>query len=160
MNQPIQISDLREFMMRHLVDVFDTMVSMKPILVPKAISPRFGERVTGSMGFAGEKVTGAVYLHLSVPLANRMAAVMLGVAPNETLDDRAVNDAVGEVTNMLNGGLKSWICDAGIDCGASTPAIIRGAGFSIEPTGDVQREQLIFDCGDDRFAAEIHVKFS
>ena len=160
MSQTIQISDVREFMTRHLVYVFDTMLSLKVIPVPKAIEPRFGERVTGSMGFAGDKVNGAIYLHLSVPLANQMAAAMVGLAPEETPDDRAIYDVVGEVTNMLNGGLKSWICNAGIDCGASTPAIIRGAGFSIEPMGDVQRERLIFDCGDDRFAVEIHIKFN
>jgi CheY-specific phosphatase CheX len=160
MNQTIQISDIREFMIRHLADVFDTMLSMKAVLAPQAGPPQFGERVTGSVGFAGEAVTGAVYLHLSVPLANRGASAMLGLPLEEITNENEVNDVVGEVTNMLTGGLKSWICDASIECAVSTPAIIRGTSFDVEPMPDVERINLIFDCGDDRFAVEIHVKLN
>jgi CheY-specific phosphatase CheX len=160
MKQTIQNSDVRDFMKRHLVEVFDTMLSLKAILAPKAKTVQYGERVAGSGGFVGEKVTGAIYLHLSLPMANHMAAAMVRLAPDETPDDSTVNDVVGEVTNMLTGGLKSWICDAGLKCVASTPTIIRGAGFSIEPLADVHRERLIFDCGDDRFSIEIHIKFN
>jgi chemotaxis protein CheX len=160
MKQTIQFSDVRDYMKGHLVEVFDTMLSQKAILAPKAKTVQFSERVTGSGGFVGEKVAGTVYLHLSVPMANHMAAAMARLAPDEIPDDSAVNDVVGEITNMLAGGLKSWICDAGFQCVASTPTIIRGAGFSIEPMANVHRERLIFDCGDDRFTIEIHIKFN
>jgi len=160
MKPTIQNSEVREFMKRHLVEVFDTMMSLKAILSPKAKTVQYSERVTGSGGFVGKKVTGAIYLHLSMPLANQMAAAMAGLDPDEIPDDNTVNDVVGEVTNMLTGGLKSWICDAGINCVASTPTIIRGTGFSIEPMADVHCERLIFDCGDDRFSVEIHIKFN
>ena len=160
MNQTIPISNITEYMTRRVAEVFDTMLSLKAILATKAKGLQFGERVTGSAGFVGEKVTGATYLHLSLPLANQITVAMVKLAPNETPDDSAVNDAVGEVTNMLTGGLRSWICDAGIKCVASTPTIIRGTGFSVEPMVGVQRERLFFDCGDDRFAVEIHIKFN
>ena len=160
MNQTIPISDIAEFMTRRVVDVFDTMLSLKAIPVPKANVQLFSERVTGSGGFAGRKVVGTVYLHLSLPLANQMTAAMAGLAPHEIPDDSAVNDAVGEISNMLNGGLKSWICDHGIKCVSTTPTIFRGAGFTIEPLKEIQRLRLVFDCGDDRFAVEIHIKFN
>ena len=44
---------------------------------------------------------------------------------------------VGEATNMLTGGLKSWLCDSGAECAVSTPAIIRGSAFVIEPVPEV-----------------------
>ena len=160
MSQTVQITDVREFMTRHLADVFDTMLSMKAVLVPRADVPIFGERVSGSVGFAGETVTGAVYLHLSAPFANKVTAAMLGMAPEETTGESEVNDVVGEATNMLTGGLKSWLCDSGADCAVSTPAIIRGTAFDIEPMAEVQRELLVFDCGEDRLVAEIHIKFN
>ena len=81
MSQTVQITDVREFMTRHLADVFDTMLSMKAILARTTSLPVFGERVSGSVGFAGETVTGAVYLHLSAPFATQVAAAMLGMAP-------------------------------------------------------------------------------
>ena len=160
MSQTVQISEVREFMSRHLTDVFDTMLSMKAVLVPQAVAPSFGERVSGSVGFAGETVTGAVYLHLSAPFANRVAAAMLCLPPEEIAGETDVNDVVGEATNMLTGGLKSWLCDAGADCAVSTPAIIRGAAFNIECMEDVQRECLVFDCGQERLVVEVHIKFN
>ncbi len=115
MNQTVQISDVREFMTHHLTDVFETMLSMKAVLVPGVNRPAFGERVSGSVGFAGENVTGAVYLHLSAPFAHQVAGAMLGLPPEETASENDVNDVVGEATNMLTGGMKSWLCDAGAE---------------------------------------------
>ena len=160
MSQTVQLSDVHDFMARHLVDVFDTILSMKAILVPQADPPPFGERVSGSVGFAGDTVTGAVYLHLSAPFANQVAAAMLGLKLEEITGENEVNDVVGEVTNMLTGGLKSWLCDTGADCAVSTPAIIRGTAFDIEPMPDVERQCLVFDCGEDRLVVEIHIKFN
>lgn len=147
-------------MTRHLVDVFNTMLSMTAVLQPATGLPAFGERVSGSVGFAGETVTGAVYLHLSSSLAKQVTAAMLGLPPEEIAGDADVNDVVGEATNMLTGGLKSWLCDAGAGCAMSTPAIIRGASFNIEPMPDVQRESLVYKCGDEFFVVEIHIKLN
>jgi chemotaxis protein CheX len=162
MNQTvkIKIADIHEFMLRHLADVFDTMLSLKAVPVSGASAPAFGGRVSGSVGFAGETVTGAVYLHLSAPFSTHVAAAMLGMTPEEITGEAEVNDVVGEVTNMLAGGLKSWLCDAGAECAVSTPAIIRGTAFVIESMADVHRELLVFDCGPDRFVVEVHIKFN
>jgi len=157
MSQTIQIPSICEFMSRHLVDVFETMLSMKAVLEPHASVPPFAERVTGCVAFAGDHINGAVYLHLGTPFANQVAAAMLGLGV-EDLGEAEVNDVVGEATNMLTGGLKSWLCDSGAECAVSTPAIIRGTSFVIEPVPDVQREWLIFDCNQNRIVVEIHVK--
>ena len=160
MSQTVQLPNVCEFVSRHLVDVFDTMLAMKAGLVPNAPPPHFTERVTGSVGFAGETVTGAVYLHLSAPFATRVAAAMLGLPPAEIPGENDVNDVVGEATNMLTGGLKSWLCDAGAECAVSTPAIIRGRSFEIEHMADVQHEALTFSCGTDKVVVEIHIKLN
>jgi CheY-specific phosphatase CheX len=157
MSQTIQIPNICEFMNRHLVDVFETMLSMKAVPMPSTGAPPPEERVTGSVAFAGEHITGAVYLHLAAPFAKQVAAAMLGL-PAEELGEAEVNDVVGEATNMLTGGLKSWLCDSGAECAVSTPAIIRGSAFVIEPVPDVQREWLLFDCPPHRIVVEIHVK--
>ena len=116
MSHTIQLPAVSEFMTRHLVDVFETMLSMKAVRAPGAALPHFDGRVTGSVGFAGEHVTGAVYLHLSAPFASQVAAAMLGITPEEISAENEVNDVVGEATNMITGGLKSWLCDQGADC--------------------------------------------
>ena len=160
MSQIIQLPSVSEFMSGHLTDVFETMLSMKAVRVAGDAIPQFDGRVTGSVGFAGENVTGAVYLHLSAGFANKVAATMLGITPEEISDENEVNDVVGEATNMVTGGLKSWLCDAGADCAMSTPAIIRGTSFAIEPMPDVKREWLIFDCDHNFIVVEIHIKLN
>ena len=157
MSQTIQIPNICEFMNRHLVDVFETMLSMKAVSVPNSGAPQPEERVTGSVAFAGERINGAVYLHLTTAFAGQVAGAMLGL-PAEELGEAEVNDVVGEATNMLTGGLKSWLCDSGAECAVSTPAIIRGSSFVIEPSPEVEREWLFFDCNDNRIVVEIHVK--
>jgi chemotaxis protein CheX len=160
MSQTIQLPSVSEFMTRHLTDVFETMLSMPAKRVPDVAIPQFAGRVTGSVGFAGETVTGAVYLHLSAEFAKKVAATMLGISPEEISDENEVNDVVGEATNMVTGGLKSWLCDAGADCAMSTPAIIRGNSFAIEPMPDVEREWLVFDCDHNLIVVEIHIKLN
>lgn len=160
MNPPIQTVNVREFITRHLIDVFETMLSKKAVPVEESDSPPFADRVSGSVGFAGENVTGAVYLHLSGDFAVRATAAMLGMAPEELTGEAEVNDVVGEVTNMLAGGLKSVLCDAGAPCAVSTPAIIRGTSFNVEPMPEVERFRIVFDCEDNRVAAEVHIKYN
>ena len=159
MSQTIQIPNICEFMNRHLLDVFETMLSMKAVAVTDGSLPQLEERVTGSVAFAGERINGAVYLHLGTAFAGQVAGAMLGL-PAEDLGEAEVNDVVGEATNMLTGGLKSWLCDSGAECAVSTPAIIRGSSFVIEPVPEVEREWLVFDCNQNRIAVEIHVKVS
>jgi len=142
------------------VDVFETMLSMKATHLPTAPPPEFAERTTGSVGFGGDTVTGAVYLHLSADFANQIAAAMLGLPPEESLGEAEVNDVIGECTNMLAGGLKSALCDKGHECAVSTPAIIRGTSFVIESLPVVRHELMIFECDGARFTVEVHIKFS
>jgi len=160
MTQTLQLPNVCDFMTRHLVDVFETMLSMPVALRPGASLPHFDSRVTGSVGFAGDKVTGAIYLHMSAPFANIVAAAMLGLKPEEISDENEVNDVVGEATNMVTGGLKSWLCDSGAECAMSTPAIIRGKSFAIEPMADVTRECLVFAHEQNFVVVEIHIKLN
>lgn len=160
MSQTLEIANVCDFMKTHLVDVFETMLATKATLVENAPSTNHPERVSGSVGFAGDTVNGAVYLHLSGDFAKRVAGTMLGLPAEEMNNEAEVNDVVGEVTNMVAGGLKSWLCDAGAPCAMSTPAIIRGTAFAIEPTPSVQRSSQVFDCGDERVLVEIHIKFN
>ncbi len=160
MTQTTPSLNLRQMATDALGGVFDTMLSRK--LVPNAPAGTplpLVRRVTGSVGFGGEKVTGAVYIHLPGALATQVTAGMLGLAPEEIEGDEMVNDVVGELCNMVAGGLKSALCDAGLTCAVSTPAIIRGDAFQIETMPDIRQEHLWFDCPPHHLLLELHVKF-
>ena len=158
MNKTVHSLNIPEFMTRHLAEVFDTMLSTKVLPIEPFELPAFAGRVSGSVGFAGENVTGAVYLHLSAAFATHVAATMLGLTPEQIEGESEVNDVVGEMTNMLAGGLKSALCDTGCPCAVSTPGIIRGTSFVIEPLPDVEQIRLLFGCGAERIFVEVHIK--
>jgi chemotaxis protein CheX len=152
--------EIREFTPSLFVNVFQTMLSMEAALIPPLADPvAHGERVTGTVGFAGETVAGAVYLHFPPRLAVRAAAAMLGTSPDAPPGEAEINDLVGELTNMLCGGLKSKLSDLGVPCAMSTPAIIRGASFQVEPSQGVEPVIFCFDCGGDHAHFEVHVEF-
>lgn len=152
---PLQFS-LREWMNSIVPTVFATMVSLEARPTPPTSHPRsgVGERVSGAIGIAGESLTGAVYLHLSLAFATEVAALMLGAAPRPA----DVNDVVGELCNMIGGKLKSLLADHGAPCAMSPPSIIRGASFAIESMPDARLETYRFDCLTYQLAVEIHLQ--
>lgn len=158
MSASLQDFDVEGFMKQHVRDVFHTMVSLPAVAAPDANGVLQEERITGGIGLGGEQITGAVYLHIPLSLANHITRQVLGMDAAETPDEAAVNDVVGEFTNMLAGGLKSTLCDRGIPCAVSTPAIIRGTAFEIETTPDTQRTLMRFCAEDTPFLVEVHLK--
>ena len=160
MTQPINAPAIREFLVGHLAEVFSTMLALPalPVAEPLPSSPQ--ECLSGLVGFAGKSVTGAVYLHVPAPFARRITCAMLGMPAEEVPGDADVNDVTGEVTNMLAGGLKSWLCDAGAACALTTPAIIRGSSFRILASEGVSQIQFPFASDGHRGLLEVHIKFS
>ena len=154
-------ADVLNYVSGHLATVFDTMLTLKVAPAATCDPGRFvGGRVSGTVGLAGEVVTGSFCLHISAPFATQITAAMLGMAPEEITGTAETNDVVCEVTNMLGGGLKSWLCDAGAACVLSTPAVIRGESFSI--TGNHNVEQLVvpFECGAEHGVVEVRLKYA
>ena len=160
MNQPIKATAVQEFLACHLAEVYSTMLSLPVVPLAGALPGGANERVSGAVGFAGETVTGSLYLHVPTAFAGQMTTAMLGLPPDETPGDAEVNDVVGEVTNMIAGGLKSWLCDAGATCALSPPAIIRGTSFSIIASEGVARIQFGFASNIQQGMLEAHIKFS
>ena len=158
MNQPL--TAVREFLIRHLAEVFSTMLSLPAVPLAEASPDLPQERVSGSVSFVGETVTGSVYLHLPAAFAAHIAGTMLGMATAEVPADAEINDVIGEVTNILAGGLKSWLCDTGAECALTTPAIIRGTSFHILASEGVEQLQFSFASGTYRGAVEVHIKFT
>jgi CheY-specific phosphatase CheX len=142
-------------------DVFETMLSLRAMPAPAASALRrrsVGERVSGAIGIAGETLTGAVYLHLSLAFAREVTALLLGNSPNDPPKAADINDVVGEFCNMVSGKLKAYIANAGTPCAMSPPSIIRGSAFAIEPMPDAQRETFHFDCLTHHLSVEIHLQ--
>ncbi|MCS7089621.1 MAG: chemotaxis protein CheX [Verrucomicrobiota bacterium] len=158
MNTVTSQFDVAAFMQQQVRDVFQTMAALEVKPVPIQQDGNHHERISGVVGLGSETITGAVYLHLPLPLAEHITRQLLGLEPTDPVEEAAVNDVTGELTNMVAGGLKSTLCDRGVPCAVSTPTIIRGTAYEIEVLPDVSRYCLSFDAGPFQFNVEAHLK--
>lgn len=154
----IEELDLVTLVINTTKNVFDTMLSME-LEQPDSVSelPPDGNRIVGSVSFAG-KVVGSINIHASYEFAHIITAAMLGMDLDEIEGDEAVEDVVGEITNMIGGDLKSRFCDIGLDCHLSLPSITTGTDFKTESRG-WKRHDKIFFCSQEHIAfVELFVK--
>jgi chemotaxis protein CheX len=112
-----------------VVQLFQTMVSLEAR--PGAGStnaPRTTvfSGMSGSVGLSG-RVTGIVYATFSEQTAKHIAEKILGCGVGEA----EMTDAVGELTNMVSGNLKSRLCDLGFNCSLSIPSVVRGESIRV-----------------------------
>jgi len=124
-----------------LIKTFRTMLSLKLDSVnPNSIPPLEGVHALGTIGFSG-KAAGMVYLRMSPATARLIAGGILGLGEEDLGDDTVVDDAVGELLNIITGNFKSNLCDAGLDCRLEPPDVRRTEDFSTPcvPGGGVER---------------------
>jgi CheY-specific phosphatase CheX len=131
-----------------LVKTFKTMLDQKLECVsPRSFKPFLTEHVLGTIGFSG-KAKGRVYFRLSIEGARRIAAHILGLAPEELNSRTEIDDAVGELLNIVTGNFKSNLCDAGLDCRLHTPSVTRTRTFEMETPPGAGLERLAFRAPD------------
>jgi chemotaxis protein CheX len=162
--EEISESLIRENITRAVADVFKTMVgrSVVPLTAETAQVPAPGTsaaQIVGTVGFIGD-VNGLVYLYLDEGFANQCTSQILGMSAFElqTRGEEVVNDAIGELTNMLVGSFKNALCDAGYPCKLTIPSIMRGRNFCIQSTRMAERRTYRFTCGGHQVVTDIIIK--
>jgi len=126
---------------------------------PPTTTVSTGRVVVGSVGFLGD-INGMIYLYFDDALARISTCHLLGMSAMELENegDGAINDAIGEITNMTVGSFKNSLCDAGYPCKLTIPSILRGQNFSIEPVGDTYRYIYNFLTDTHKVSADILIK--
>ena len=69
-----------------------------------------------------------------------------------------VNDAFGELTNMVGGVIKSNLEDLNQSCMMTVPSVVRGSNFSIEAVTGVERRSVYCICDGGRVLVEALIK--
>lgn len=116
-------------------EVFSTMVMMDvvddfPLKEPVS---RFKCSITGMVGFAGT-YSGVISIHCPVALALKVTSNMLGIECDEINED--LNDAIGEIANMLGGSVKQVLSKGGLDVKLSIPTVISGEDYTVNSLSD------------------------
>jgi chemotaxis protein CheX len=84
---------------------------------------------TAIVGFSGA-MRGSCQIRISVMAARSIASAMLGGVPIDD-DDDSINDALGELCNMLAGGWKNRVPSLASECALSPPTVIYGRDYKV-----------------------------
>jgi len=138
-------------------DVFTTMVMMDPMHEYPLKEPvkRFKCSITGMVGFAG-MYSGVISIHCPVSLALKITSSMLGMECEEVNED--LNDAIGEISNMLAGGVKQVLTKSGLDVKLSIPTVISGEDYTVNSLSDSDCVVIPFAIDDEKFLVGLTLK--
>ena len=142
--------DLRSYVINATREVFSTMVMMDvadsyPLQEPVT---HFHCSITGMVGLAGT-YTGILSIHCPKPFAMKITSNMLGLDVDEVGED--VNDALGEIANMLGGYVKQILSKGGLDISLSIPTVISGEEYTINAMTDSDCVIIPFTFDESRF---------
>lgn len=102
-----------------------------------------GRTVEGHVHISGQW-TGTLVFQCSIGAAREAAHVMFG--PGDEHDSsQDVQDAVGELTNMIGGNLKALLSDDG--CFLSLPMVIEGSDYTVRMSGARVVTRQVFRAG-------------
>lgn len=149
--------DIAGYIISATKEVFGTMVMMEledqyPLREPIT---RFHCSVTGMVGLAGI-YSGILSIHCPQDFALRITSNMLGMEVDEVGED--VNDALGEISNMLGGYVKMILSKGGLDLHLSVPTVISGEEYTLNAMADADCVIIPFLNEGQRFLVGLKLK--
>ena len=106
-------------------EVFETMVFMDLAEATEPDQNVEGEALLGSITFKGS-LEGCLAICCSTPCAQAIAINMLGMDTTEELSEEDTCDAIGEIANMVMGGVKSRLIETTGNLEVSIPLVTSG----------------------------------
>ncbi len=149
--------DLAGYVIHATKEVFNTMVMLDledsyPLREPVTT---FHCSVTGMVGLAGT-YTGILSIHCPRSFALRITSNMLGMDVEEVGED--VNDALGEIANMLGGYVKQILSKGGLDINLSIPTVISGEEYTVNSMSDSNCVIIPFTNEGERFLVGLKLR--
>jgi chemotaxis protein CheX len=153
----ISEDQLAKFVVDATREVFSTMVMMDPADDYPLREPvsRFRCSITGMVGFAGT-YSGVISIHCPVVLALKITSNMLGMECEEVNED--LNDAIGEIANMLGGNVKQVLSKGGLDVKLSIPTVISGEDYTVNSLSDSDCVVIPFIVEESKFIVGLTLK--
>lgn len=151
---------LAEYVINATQEVFSTMVMMEPsddFPLQEPIT-HFKCSITGMVGFAGT-YSGVISMHCPITLAKKITGAMLGMSEEEVVEGgEDLNDAIGEIANMLGGSVKMILSKGGLDVKLSIPTVIAGEDYTVNSLSDIDCVVIPFTVDNDRFLVGLTLK--
>lgn len=144
--------DLETSLERALKEITTTMFNCDSEIIPEEQVDVIPPGLSAIVGFGG-RISGYVAIHLSPFSACTLASNLLGM-PFEEMDD-IVADAMGEMVNMLAGGLKKYACQNEDLFKISVPSIVYGMDYSTHAPKNAERLALGVQAGSCSFGVQL-----
>lgn len=148
-------SDMGNCIVKATTEVFRTMMNLKVVAGEVAIEKAQLRRaeVIGSIGVAGF-LTGSISVFMPKAFARRAAAAMLMLDGPEDLSDSDLVDAIGELTNMVGGSIKTALFQKTPLFDISVPSVYIGEDLQRRSVSEDLCFLVPFTLGDVSFAVE------
>lgn len=128
-------------------EVFASMLGLEVMVTPPPVPEiGLGDERTAIVGYSGA-LRGCCEIQMNHPAASAVATAMLGGIP--TQDSESLDDAVGEIANMIAGGWKDRIPSLSSNCNISPPTVITGRAYKVHmsrPSVKILRCYNFDDC--------------
>ncbi len=137
-------------------ELFETMISL-PVTVGDVTEDKscIQKDITGMIGLAGE-YQGIITVYFPEEIALRIVSGMIGMEINEINAD--VQDAIGEVANIIVGGAKNELYLEGIHFDISTPTVVVGNDYMVYSSKSQVQQISIFKIDAAHFYISSYVK--
>ncbi len=149
--------DIRDNIIDSVVEIFTTMVMME-ISVSKGSyneSRKLENTITGVIGLAGTH-KGVLAVHIPHPVAFAITSNFLGIDIDTINED--VEDAIGEIANMLGGNVKSILSENGRDIDLSLPSTISGSEYGFHTIKSADMFFVEFETVSGNFVVELQLE--
>ena len=136
-------------------EVFSGMLAMETTPEePLPAGMTHTDSISGIVGLAG-KAKGMVAVHAPEKVALAITGGFLGIQVEEI--NAEVQDAIGELANMLAGGVKLSLTTHGEDIRLSVPSVIYGDSYNVSAPADAKSFIVPFSIEAGRFYVEFHL---
>lgn len=144
---------LNDVLLAGAKEIFETMVFMSVEESSEQGQEIEGDALLGSITFKGS-IEGCLAICCSVPCAKTIATNMLGMDISEEISKPEICDAIGEVTNMIMGSVKSRILEGIGNLEVSIPSVVSGRKLE-NSLGDRANKISVKVSVEDEYTAEL-----
>ena len=139
------------------IEIFTGMVMMEISVAGEPLTTlgSLENSITGMVGLAGV-CKGVLAVHFPKQVALDVTGSFIGMEVDEINAD--VQDAIGEIANMLGGNLKTILSERGKDIMLSMPSTFSGDRYSFTYQVEVDRVILPFQTPSGMFYVEIELE--
>ena len=145
---PVSLADTAE---RALKEIFSKQLKLSLVPAePSDESPDFKTFHT-SVSITGDRVKASVLLQISETFAAKATKILIGCDGQ----GEEIEDATGELCNMISGRIKSELTTAGFPGVLGTPTITFGSRIDLRETTGSELCRTEWLCGIDRISLQI-----